>query len=215
MLSNNSSTETKNFAKWGINFFLQNPNTSIEQFQKWFINADGTPRISFDSSLNDSNTEHYTSWDEFFNTQNRGFTTNLSDYTLGTNDNISQQGDPYPITNSRVNLKIMRYTGAGLSIKVRSYNIGKSTFNIHDIIMNQYGVTSFWSFVYEDSNNKWDGPFAYVYNGQVYARVEVNIIVKKGVTIKGASVTIDVPMKITIIMNPDTGYIIDSTFSLN
>lgn len=59
------------------------------------------------------------------------------------------------------------------------------------------------------------GFFAYVYNGQVYARVEVNIIVKKGVTIKGASVTIDVPMKITIIMNPDTGYIIDSTFSLN
>ena len=39
MLSNNSSTETKNFAQWGITF-ASNNNTSWTQFQNWFIEGD-------------------------------------------------------------------------------------------------------------------------------------------------------------------------------
>ena len=39
MLSNNSSTETKNFAQWGITF-ASNNNISWTQFQNWFVEGD-------------------------------------------------------------------------------------------------------------------------------------------------------------------------------
>ena len=201
------------YVNFSIDFFSSNPTVTIQQFQNWFVNSNGMPKIHFDSSLNSNNTEHYSSWQEFFNTQNNGFTANNSLFELGTNDNNAELGDPYPITNSRVKLRLMKFNDSGVSIKVRSYNLGTSAFNIHDIVMNQYGITSLWSFVYEDPNNKWDGPFPYISNGNVYAKININIIVKKGVTIQGLNVTIDTPIKITIIVNPNNGNIIGSTFS--
>lgn len=33
----NQNIDGANFMNWGINFFMQNPNTTIEQFQNWFI----------------------------------------------------------------------------------------------------------------------------------------------------------------------------------
>ncbi|KYH06739.1 hypothetical protein A1704_22480 [Chryseobacterium cucumeris] len=216
---NNINQNNSQFLHWSINYFKNyadpniSPNAAYKQFQNWFLNSDGTPKIHFDNSLNSNNTEHYNSWQEFFNTQNNGFTMGNSLFELGINDNNAETGDPYPITNSRVKLRFMKFNDSGVSIKVRSYNLGTSSFNIHDIVMNQYGITSLWSFVYEDPNNKWDGPFPYVSNGNVYAKININIIVKKGVSIQGLNVTIDTPIKITIIINPNNGNIIGSTFS--
>ena len=82
-----------------------------------------------------------------------------------------------------------------LVLKYEVIILGTSSFNIHDIVMNQYGITSLWSFVYEDPNNKWDGPFPYVSNGNVYAKININIIVKKCKSIQGLNVTIDTPIK--------------------
>lgn len=33
----NQNIDGANFMNWGINFFMQNPNTTIEQFQNWFM----------------------------------------------------------------------------------------------------------------------------------------------------------------------------------
>ena len=57
-----------------------------------------------------------------FNTQNNGFTMGNSLFELGINDNNAETGDPYPITNSRVKLRFMKFNDSGVSIKVRSYN---------------------------------------------------------------------------------------------
>lgn len=35
----NQNIDGANFMNWGINFFMQNPNTTIEQFQKWFLDG--------------------------------------------------------------------------------------------------------------------------------------------------------------------------------
>ena len=35
----NQNIDGANFLYWGINFFMQNPNTTIEQFQKWFLDG--------------------------------------------------------------------------------------------------------------------------------------------------------------------------------
>lgn len=212
--------DNNQFAHFGIDFLISNTQNGVcsiskEQFQKWFINADGTSRITFDNTLNDSNTEHYNSWQEFFTTENKGFTSNLSDYTLGTNDNNPQQGDPFPITNSRAKVRLMKYHNTGLDIKVRSYDISKNTFNLYDIIVNQYGLTTFWSVVFEDSNNKWDKPVYSTYNGNIVARFDVHLIIKKGVKIKDTYVTVDSPITLYIFMNPVNGNIINILLSYN
>ena len=38
--STTNNTNNLNFANWGIDFFTQNPTTSLEQFQNWFVEGD-------------------------------------------------------------------------------------------------------------------------------------------------------------------------------
>lgn len=97
----NQNIDGANFMNWGINFFMQNPNTTIEQFQNWFV----------EGQLDYTNAEEVM------------FASNLSKVmndinTYQANDTLSQLNTNWPNWNKITEtMKTLVKTSAPLAVK--------------------------------------------------------------------------------------------------
>lgn len=132
MLSNDNSEATKNFATWGISFAASN-NTSWTQFQKWFMNADGTTRITFDSSVNASNGVEINTAEELNNILSYKPSTTIS------YDGINQANEII----SNFKFRLYQFHDSGVQVFVKTANINQPTFKLSNVTVGNYGISLF------------------------------------------------------------------------
>ena len=129
----NQNIDGANFLYWGINFFMQNPNTSWTQFQNWFMNADGTSRITFDSSVNASNGIVVNSADEL------NSILNYKPTSIITYDGINQANEII----SNFKFRLYQFHDSGVQVFVKTANINQPTFKLSNVTVGNYGISLF------------------------------------------------------------------------
>ena len=129
----NQNIDGANFMNWGINFFMQNPNTSWTQFQNWFMNADGTSRITFDSSVNANNGIVVNSADEL------NSILNYKPTSIITYDGINQANEII----SNFKFRLYQFHDSGVQVFVKTANINQPTFKLSNVTVGNYGISLF------------------------------------------------------------------------
>lgn len=121
------------FSKWSIDFFTQNSNVTKEQFQNWFINADGTPKISFDSTLNENNSLVVKSVDDL------NSILNYKPISV-----ISYNGiNPANEILSDFKLRLYQFHDSGVQVFVKTANINQPSFKLSNVSVSNYGISLF------------------------------------------------------------------------
>lgn len=137
MLSNSSTTETKNFAKWGIGFASAN-DTSWEQFQKWFINTDGTSNLSFDSNVTSSNSKIFNTLTDLKNA------IETKNNIVTTENSVLQDNGSEKIVSAKVKRTGIWNSGEEIIIKLKKVN---NLWTVDNVSSSEYGLTlGTWSF---------------------------------------------------------------------
>ena len=112
---------------------MQNPNTSWTQFQNWFMNADGTSRITFDSSVNASNGIVVNSADEL------NSILNYKPTSIITYDGINQANEII----SNFKFRLYQFHDSGVQVFVKTANINQPTFKLSNVTVGNYGISLF------------------------------------------------------------------------
>lgn len=191
----NQNIDGANFMNWGINFFMQNPNTTIEQFQNWFINADGTTRITFDSSVNANNSFVFDNYAELNNFLNNNFKTYSYSSEVMSNDGAQK------ITRLRVNRMGIYNTGINIEIKLKKQN---NLWTFDSLHSEEYiGV----GFLYEWAQSTFTNS-----NNTNPLKIEIFGYEKFGFSISGINIKYKNYAKVNIFVNPNTGEIISASW---
>lgn len=200
-LSNNEfSTSSKDFTKWGINFFMQNStngisNISWTQFKNWFMNADGTTNISFNSTATQNNSMIFNSKTDFGNFLNNNL--NQSTYS---NSIISDTGSEKMI-RSRINRMGIYSTGIDVNVKLLKSN---NLWNFGNVTSEEFiGVGFIYSWSQKDFTSN---TASNVITVEVFGYEKINIF------IEGIGTIYKNYGKVVVKINQQTGNIISSIF---
>lgn len=180
---------------FAFDFMLQNPNTSWEQFQNWFMNADGTSRITFDSSVNANNSFVFDNYAELNNFLNNNFKTYSYSSEVMSNDGAQK------ITRLRVNRMGIYNTGINIEIKLKKQN---NLWTFDSLHSEEYiGV----GFLYEWAQSTFTNS-----NNTNPLKIEIFGYEKFGFSISGINIKYKNYAKVNIFVNPNTGEIISASW---
>ena len=135
------TTYTTNFLSWSNNFFIQNPTTTWQQFQSWFM---GQNSLSLDNSVNGSNSIVFNNLQDF---KASLLTKNTN---LMTESSVLQDNGSEKIVSARVQRAGVFGSGEEVRIKLKKVN---NVWTFDSVTSSEYGLTlGVWSFTQLDYN---------------------------------------------------------------
>lgn len=140
--NNFDTTEDEEFFKFSVNFFYENPNMTIQQFQNWFIDGDTLlSNLTFDSSISSSNSI-------VFN--------NLADFKIAleaknnviTEESVLQENGSEKIVSARVKRAGVWGSGEEVRVKLKKIN---NVWTFDSVTSSELGLTlGVWTFTQID-----------------------------------------------------------------
>ena len=192
-------TKDPTFVNWGADFLIQNPNTTWTQFQKWFIKADGTTRITFDSSVNSSNAYTINDFSKF-----QDFVNSIDKTKVTTNFSFDQTTKE--VTNSaKFNIGNRFYNG-GFIVYNFTTNANSNVFKLKETKVINYGTTIF----HNSELFNVSLPVKSTTNSNEYY-FDVVVIVKIKLFWQGIGTIYEIPNNIKFVYNQTNGsvYLVD------
>ncbi|MDG4944924.1 hypothetical protein NMK71_00715 [Weeksellaceae bacterium KMM 9713] len=183
---------------------------AINQVTQEMDAAFGVGNWSFNDNPSD-NVPEYSSVQEFIN-DNLGLTSNHSDFQI----ELDQISNINRIVRGK--LRLMRYTNSGLKFTLQIENINEINMDINEnlsSIINYGPESNYFSFYPDNSNNIFEGPYAFYeqslrYN--VYGVVKREWKIANNITLP---LVINIPIHIQIIISNVTGEVISTSWDYN
>lgn len=141
-LFDNPTQQNADFISWATQFYMQNPNTSLAQFQNWFID-EGTSlsNLIFDNSINSSNSIVFNNLSDFkiaLETKNN----------ITTEQSVLQENGSEKVVSARVKRAGIFGSGEEVRVKLKKIN---NVWTFDSVTSNELGITlGVWSFTQID-----------------------------------------------------------------
>ena len=197
--STTNNSQNLQFHNWAIQFLMENSTNGISdvswaQFHNWFINEDGTSNLTFDNSLNGTNSK-VLNMQEFINFLNNDV--NISTYQNST----SYDNSPQRTVRSMINRMGIFNTGIDINVKLEKIN---NLWTFDSVTSEEFiGVAFSYSWSQKSFQNN-------IVNNSIV--VEVFGYEKMNLFIEGVGTIYKNYGKVIIKINPQTGLIISSLF---